>query len=267
VARSEHFWQLGVTGVNWLVPGWTRKLIVPVVILVLVLLIKNIRPVTDLFKQTKISVLWLLAAVYSLFILFSISFIDFDTPMDMRIMAPVYFLLLVIAIKTADVIRIKNPVPVYAAIALIILSHTVNLIEKTMEYKYQISQHARLNNTPMAKFIRQTGDRLIWSNVTDILKEITGNDTLIREFPAKFDRKSLKINLNYNDQMYEMKDLLTRQKGMIVYFFGFEERNFLPHVEDLQETLNGYPVIRFRNGIIILSPDDRIPDTVKTEKF
>jgi hypothetical protein len=93
--------------------------------------------------------------------------------------------------------------------------------------------------------------RKMWTNVPLELRKYIGNDTMIFDFPQKFDRKSLKTNLDYHLQMEQMKKRLDEDKGMIIYFYGFHDWEFMPAVNEINEIFKDYPVLRFNEGMII----------------
>ncbi len=251
IIGTEHLYQFQVTLANWLVPGFTVYLIFPFTALAFISILLVWKKAFEILQDKRLLIPVFFSIVFMFFILISISFIDYDTPLDYRILSPVYIYLLLAGMFVLSEIKKLN-FKLFLFLWLVIVgSHLVNIFEKTSDFVSEIERMEKLTYSDFIKNVLKNQNRVIWSNVTDLLKDYTVNDTFVYEFPVKYDRKSLKENLLFENQMKEMKKKLDSQKGMIIYFFGFEERNFLPSLNDLNEYFDDYPVMRFDEGLII----------------
>jgi len=261
---DQHIYQLNVTVANWITPGLTKILIIPVLILLILSMVAQIKKLPDLITDKYLYVPVLTGGIYFLFIILSISFFDYDTPLDARILAPVYFSLLPAGLYYLQQLKSSSPGLFYMLLGLILISHVWNIYPKSKELRMQAGQIEHLRDSRFIRTVERYQNRIMWSNVTDLLKLYVHNDTLVREFPVKYDRKSLHTNLAFRSEMDSLKKRLDREKGMIVYFFGFMEREFLPDLEDFNQYFDNYPVYRFNEGLIIFHSG--FQDTLKVEQ-
>ncbi len=246
-----HIEQFYITAANWLVPGLTVFLIIPLLLLIFYVIFKYRKSVLSFTKERKIQILLLIAVIYLLFIIFSISFIDFDTPMDFRILAPFYMLLLPVGLVFLEKIRWINSKIFLGLLLILVVSHGVEGFVKTKNYMMETANYTHLNNTAFIRTIEKNQKRKIWSNVTDIIKMYVENDTLLREMPVKYERMSLIENKNYGKQLDELKENLDKDRGMIIYYYLSNRRDFQPTKEELIEQFRDYPVIYYDEGMII----------------
>jgi len=248
----KHFSQMNVTLANWLTPGLTKYLIIPVLVLLFISMVTLFKKLPDLILDPKIYLPVLVAGGYFVFILLSISFIDFDTPLDVRILSPVYVALIPAGLYYLNHLRTASPKLFALIFGLILFSHVLNIYPKSKELILHTRQIKELEHSEFIQTVKKYQNRIIWTNVTDLLKLYIDTDSLVMDFPDKFNRKTLETNLHYDQQMLDLKKTLDKHQGMIVYFFGFWEREFLPDLEDFDQYFGDYPTLRFKEGIIIL---------------
>ncbi len=249
---KTHWFQWTITLVNFYVPGLTKILGIPVAFLLLYSIVKY----KSILKRILIryDYLWQLALIFFLFILVAVSFVDYDIPLDIRILAPFFMISGVMTV--IFFVEIPKKIPEKFLIALILFSHLWSFGEKNIEYWHLKNDYVRYRNTPFIDKIRAYNQGKIWCNVADVLKVYVENDTLLRDYPPKFNRMTLKSNSAYEAQMLQIKETLRHNRGIVVYFYGYEQRSFLPDIRDLMYYFSGFPVLKFDEGIIILPPDE-----------
>ncbi len=248
---TEHFNQFFVTSVNWIVPGLTKFLIVPVGILGIWGIFLSRKEIYDRIGRIYAVTLLVIASVYVFFIIIVISFVDYSSPLDFRMLAPVYLIMLVLSLCILDIIYNRRRQLFYVLLGLLFISHTVNFISKTEEFLHRSQVNLSLAQTQFLKTIKSFDDRLIWCNVSDKLKQYVENDTLIMDFPVKYDSKSLKKNKSYLREMNEIKQIIRRNKGVIVYFKGHKQWDFSPGLDEIKEFFKEFNIMEFDEGIII----------------
>ncbi len=248
---SRHLYEMNVTFANWFTPGLTKIFIIPLFVLLLISMLLLIKKLPDLVTDKKIYIPVFIGGIYFVFILFSISFFDFDTPLDTRILAPVYFALLPAGLYYLQHVEFVSKKLFFLIISIVLFSHAINILPKSKELIIQSKQIKNLEKSALIQTVQRYQNRIIWSNVSDLLKYYVDNDTLIREFPVKYDRKTLKTNMEFTADMNRLKQQLDKEQGMIVYFFGFIDREFLPGLDDFNKYFDDYPTYRFNHGIII----------------
>ncbi len=244
----EHAFQWIVTTTNLFVPGLTRILVFPVAVLFIYVVFKFRKVLVEVLREY--DYLWMLALSFLFFILVSVTFIDYDIPLDIRILAPFFMLLSILAVVFLS--RIFGFKSVKILIALLFVSHIWNFVEKTQEYWNKKNDYVRYSDTAFIRKIQSFHSGKIWCNVSDVLKVYVENDTVLRDYPAKFNRMTLRQNPDYEKQMQAIRDALENGRGMVVYFFGYEQHSFLPNVRDLMFYFSGFPVMKYEEGIVIL---------------
>ncbi len=257
-----HIKQLTVTLANWKTPGWTR------VLLPLVLPVGSIL-VYKLYRQYKKGVLspgkllmpemkmmLVMIATYFLFILISITFVDYDIPLDTRILAPVYLMGLILFIMLMQkIFRYEKSLTVFM-LAIIILSYGVDYAQKS-RYRFRLVEKEQAwKKSGIIRYLKKKHPAKIYTNATDIIKFYTDLDTITYEVPVKFSRMSLKPNEHYAGEMEKLRREVRQGKATIVHFKGLNPRPFQPGETDWKKFFpeRTYKYLYFKRGFIILEP-------------
>ena len=193
----------------------------------------------------KISVLAIFIFVYMMFLVISISFFDAYTPIDNRILSPVYATGMIIVLCTAyKMLKFIKDREVYKRILLGVLIIFTGL--SVIRGAIWVVHRSRDGNgytkriwkeSEIIKWIRDavpTGTP-IYTNGADAIYIHTWKPA--RFLPRKIDPCSRKINYNYLSELSAMKKDLENQKGVLVYFKALAWRWYFPSEEELRKRL------------------------------
>ncbi len=251
-----HWKAFGITLANWTVPGLTRYLIGPVVLIFAWLLLKKHKQ-SILLLNTSDRLIWLWTALFFFgFILLSVSVADYDIPLDNRILSPLYFSLFILFLLWMQ--KLPDSYAKYALVILISLGSIAGFAEKNTAFGSIKNDYEKYRGTPVIHAIRQGHFTRIWCNISDVLKVYVPDGKIVYDFPVKYDRKSLKINMKYEEQMRQIRRKLDSENVALVYFYGYEQRPFMPDHKDLMRFFVGYPILQFPQGFIILSKKNNL---------
>lgn len=174
--------------------------------------------------------------VYPLFLFFSISFLDYSTPMDYRILAPQFLVMLLILSK---VMLKKNSKPLIIAVPLMLLSglsfflHAEdydNLHKNGYGYHSKESQHFTF-----VSVIKNLPKNFRWySNTVHGVYHIAGKNS--HELPLKFDIHDNTTNKNYETAWHQLLHEFNDTTAIIVWIrSGATEKSFITY-EELKNT-------------------------------
>lgn len=172
--------------------------------------------------------LWLLLLftfIYPTFLLFSISFFDANTPLDDRILSPLYvalLLLLIYAIATLwqTVSRPRGRLVALLALALLL---AVGQIRQSCAWLWQGYQQGigfnslTWQNSPLIQAIAELDEEtLLFANAPEPINIHTGRPVL--RLPRKFESVTQQVNSQYATEMGDLRGRLTQEQGVVVYF-------------------------------------------------
>ncbi len=199
----------------------------------------------------------LFIAIYIGFILISISFFDYQTPLDYRLLLPVYLaILLIIAVfihydtENKQMFVKKRVILSVSLITMSILyifvSSELMLFLHTNGWKYS---GRRWQESALIEETAQIHPSIpIYTNAPNILRFIINRDTL--SLPYKFHRTSLLPNETYAIEIATMREDIVHRDALIVYFTRLSWTNNIPTPEELQQELPLEPVVIVEDGIL-----------------
>jgi hypothetical protein len=198
----------------------------------------------------------LLIATYTGFLILSISFFDFSTPLDGRILSPVYTLGLIVVVSLArDVSRLDGYGAVWKAVfvaTVVIVSF--NLDRMTSAATLLREEGAgfasrRVAESDAIRFVRSLSNGVtVYSNDQGMLRFLTGKSAV--PIPLKAVRSTGHSNPAYDQQLHAIRNHVMRGDARVVYFSGFRVGGLLPSREELELQL-GLPVLeRFDDSIV-----------------
>lgn len=190
------------------------------------------------------------------FVVFSILFFDHITPLDPRILSPVFpvFLLLFFAIAAQGIsdnksIHIRYAIKVTSIVltlsqAIYLSISSVSFYQEGLEYSSKSWQRSPTSHAVRERFMNKT----IYTNGADVLKFVTGKGS--HYLPSKLDPVSTRPKDDYPIQA----ETLIRSIGkdtIIVYFNELGWRNYLTDTLELDaDTLRSRKVF-FEDGFIL----------------
>jgi hypothetical protein len=193
---------------------------------------------------------------YMLFLFISISFMDASTSINPRLLSPILVILNVGLFSTMWAITqiLKKPVVwrgFLLFIALSILIKTPDAIQSATAIQKNGLGYTALQwqESESIAFIRSLANNVdIYSNGTDILSFLTGNQSL--PIPRKTNSTTMMANLHYDEEIKVMCEDIVENKALLVYFNQITWRWYLPSQAEIESTCH-LPVLQhFADGTV-----------------
>ncbi|MBN2006657.1 MAG: hypothetical protein JXA21_25110 [Anaerolineae bacterium] len=193
---------------------------------------------------------------YSVFLVVSISFLDADTPLNFRILLPVYLPLAIAGIALAWAISqaFSRRYIWYGFLFIALLSIGINGYLAFSE-AMDIHRNGRgytswhWQNSEMVSYLAGVRDvKAIYSNAPDILWFLTGKESVI--IPWKASPYTYLPNQDYEDQLRQMFEDCREGRALIVYIHDVPGRWFLPSTDALESQGNLPVMQRFEDGAV-----------------
>ncbi len=270
-AGREHIWQAVFTVTDWLLlpvaaPGWLRLVVLAVVLgtAVALLLFPFVRRQQSPPMPTFYRLLLIFVPTYLLFLLFSISFLDAATPLDGRILSPLYiaciFLgLYVLAELWAQTGRWR--IIHFAVTGVLILFVAVSAYKSGRWLQLAYAQGLGFSSAAwqqaeiIAEIKALPADTLIYSNSPDAVYLLTNREA--RPLPRKIEATTQLRNEQYGAQLADMGHNLAQAQGVVVYFSQLGQRTLIPTPQELVESLALQPVVETAEGAIFAVSNER----------
>ena len=249
----EHWHDWVVTLANWMAPGFTRVL-APLLLLVAIMAVwhdgwPRLKRMTAREAPRLVEMLLWLAGGYLLFVVLTISLFDFTTPLDTRLLAPVYFILLALALVILrDWPRSRLRM---LLLGLILISHAANFAVDTYHRKTKTLYVQQITSPRLIDFINNVHHK-IYSNGKDIIKPVMHDYRLLYDLPSRYDRFNLRPSATYRRDLERVKEEIRRGEASIIFFDNFKNRNFEVPPAELLEIFNDMPVYRLPADHVIL---------------
>ena len=191
--------------------------------------------------------------IYALALLMSIPLIDAHTPLDNRILSPVWISLLVLLLSLGtshlDSTHLQKG-GLFLACSIFALSQFVNsgnwLIPTYIEGQGYTSKAWKTSET-LGNLQRLPMDTLIFTNGTDVVRFYT--DRPFASVPFKYSPGTKEINENYAEQLLLMGEKIAEENAVLVYFDAIR-RSYLPELEELLSELSLVPLVIADDGAI-----------------
>jgi hypothetical protein len=204
-----------------------------------------------------LEICFIFVVIYLGFILFSISFFDAHTPLDQRILYPVYVFFFVGVILLYDrlsKITQFNKLSIFIPILLLFIS-----------FKQYSGQQFFIYNA-IENGLGFSSRQWVQSDILHWLKNIPPTTVIYTNGPDPItiytDRKSIMIplhtypvnkkkNLKFDAEIDKMKEDLINNNGVIVYFYSITWRWYLPTLEELKKKMALNVVYQGKDGIAV----------------
>lgn len=263
-----HFAYAMKTMSKWFLPGTVPLLIRESCLMVAgigllglsILLFKRERVTSGSAKQYLEKLPHLLVAfigIYWVFLSISISFFDAATPLDLRILSPIFVSGLVlilclahglfVSVKDAPVVKVISAVLVILFAGCCLLrgaSWGMNTRDRGLGYTAK-----NWKGSEVIQEVRNLASgSLIYSNGPHAVYILTGRNA--RRIPRKIYHVMCRPNDRYLAEMGEMEEELRNKGGVLVYFDRIGRKRFWPTRKELHELLPLYSLVTTSDGVI-----------------
>jgi len=240
-----HFKELIKSLFNWIVPGLTPYFFIPVILLFILLIWNSRKYIHSLIGKPDIQ-LWLFNLLgYLIFLSGVISFLDFSSSYDFRLLLPAYFSFIIIfSLLLYQNIRVIKSKIAYALSGLVVLSFLLHFIQ------FNLYSSPKIYSPELIRLLKNN-EKYVYTNTTDLLPELMKNDSLIRQIPFTYNPKSTLSNPNFNKSMQNMLDSVRHNQAVIIYFDGYEDWDFCPSKDEILKNFKQIKKVDFSEGSYI----------------
>ncbi len=200
--------------------------------------------------------LGLFILVYGVLLILSISFFDIHTPLNNRILSPVYIAVvtlgLVLSYKMTKLVQIRA-IPALLIIICVMFAFS-QITQATswlsLSYKDGLGYASRRwKQSKLMKHIRDLDpQRPVFTNAPDAIYIHTGRVAYM--IPTKVNPGTRSLNSNYSSELVQMKRKLGKDKGVLCYFSGIRWRWYLASENELRDELGLSLLVREKDGSI-----------------
>jgi 4-amino-4-deoxy-L-arabinose transferase-like glycosyltransferase len=213
------------------------------------------------FNTQIISILVLHSVVYSLLLIFSISFVDASTRLENRILLPLYFIALILAIICITWL-ISRPnwqrvwVKYFLGLSLVAITAAIYLPRQSQLIKDMRSEgrgfsgRSWVSSEIIIALRRLDPESTVYSNEAFSVLYLTGIPA--RWIPEKFDPVKAIERENFDEQMARMRENLSQPDSVMAVFHQGYLKSGMPSLEEIMEGL--VIVHESRDGIILVNP-------------
>lgn len=183
-------------------------------------------------------------AVYVGFLLVSLAFFDAHSPLDVRILSPVFVSGLIIVLHLIDALlrSVRGTRLLEAAIVSVCLFFTLSYLGSGAIWAMRSHRDGRgyasrswQQSEIIARVRSQPEGTLIYSNGPDAIHILTGR--YARGLPARFNPGTRSVYDTHTARLDSIRDELAEHGGVLVYFNTITHRDYLPSEHELKEAM------------------------------
>jgi hypothetical protein len=272
---KSHFWQAVFTVSGWLhvpdaTPGLLRIAGLMLVVAGLGMVVFLIRrrmtgqiPATHQNMPAFFKLVMLNVALYSLFLIFSISFLDANTPLDDRILSPVYVAILLLVFHLLDnllavagdkrAIEFLVGIGVLGFFALSVPS-AWKWIVTSHEQGLGFSNLSWRQSAILQEVSKLPAGTLIFSNSPEAVYLVTGRSA--SQLPRRVEATTQQQNPDYTSELAVFRDRLEQNEGVVVYFREIGQRATVTEAEMIDD-LFFQVLTESADGVIFIGSSNR----------
>jgi len=196
-------------------------------------------------------------AVYILFLLVSISFFDVHTPLDHRILGPVFPIIIVggftLVYKLTRVYNLSSKINwLLSVLVLICIAFQLKIsIPLTFEWSEEGRGYAssKWKNSKTLNLTRSLPSEItVFTNEPEVLELLA--DRKAKRIPNIANPENRKRNPNFESEIETMINEMIQENAVLVYFNIGEKRYYLPKSKDIARNLPVDIIYKGHDGII-----------------
>ncbi len=203
----------------------------------------------------------IVAFSYLLVLLGSISFLDALTPVDTRLLSPLYVPLVVVVLslggqfwRSSQVSRFSRAI-LALCLMLTVAAQTATSIH-WLKFSYQngVGYAGRewRNSETLAKLDLLPPATIIYSNAPEVLYVLRGVPAAM--IPRKVDPHTSEPNPRFASEIDRLKLKLLEHQAALIFFYRVNWRWYLPSAGEVEEAMGMPPWARGRDGLILRAP-------------
>jgi len=191
---------------------------------------------------TALQPLFCFAGCYVLMLVASLSFIGAHTPLDFRILSPLFIVFLIVLMFMLDVglplLHGRKKAAVLLLCLIIAASYALRAVKLMSDEKRRWACYGSVewrHSPTIANIKTLPAQTLIFSNSPDAIYLLTGRSTL--RIPQEINPDTTLVNDEFTEQVQQMAELLRSQRGILIYLRRVNWRWYLPSEEKLRKLL------------------------------
>lgn len=219
-------------------PGHNMLTIVVLAVVCSAILRAVTSPKIEYRQKALLIALPLAALFYVLFLLATVSVMDANVPLDQRILLPSWILLIIaifVVLQASMASRIAFGVLLIAITPVFAQYGLKSAIQIEHSRKYGLGFNTRdAATSPLLVIVRKEyPERKLYSNASDFVYLHTNLE--IQSLPNIYDAATRERNPQFIYQMAAILEEIDNQKSAIVYFEGYEFRQYYPSAKQLTD--------------------------------
>jgi hypothetical protein len=213
--------------------------------------------VLSLFKDDYYILTLSFIIFYIAFLIISISFFDAATPLDNRILSPIYPFVLFLIQPVVDQLSKVKKVFFRSTIYFIIIILLAGYIKQGTSYWQNFRENGLLftnrawKNSELLKNMSHYGNFKIYTNATELVPFYFPNNHLdVFALPFKYSPNNNQINHAYFAQIAQLKENVLEKKAVII-FFNSIQRRYWSSENGLKKYFNTAIIDYYPDGFLI----------------
>lgn len=211
--------------------------------------------------RTLPAVMFIFSFAFAALLSVSISLFDYHTPVDARILSPVYAAWVIVAgWLLADASRRRPALRTTAwAIALLLAAWSIDRGARLAHAQYRdgsgfAHRHWRESQTLAALKEKVPHDQRVYTNAPGAIYLLTGRPSIVT-LPSKFSASSMRDNPKYADQLRRMREDVASGRAVVVYLrrYARGRQRYIPGEQELRGPLGLAVLARGNDGAIYVS--------------
>jgi len=257
-----HLRALVLHGVNWLTPKWLIQGRLIAILLALVLAASLIALVVRAYREDRLlgwrpmsrfeAILGLNVAVYLAQLAISISFFDASTPVDNRILSPVYVsviaLVLLLLAHNWSTLGRGARAGLVAYLTIFVVSNTSSLVAHSLNYRMEGLgySHRSWQDSRLIRMVRELPDVPIYTN--GIAELYIHASRSAYPIPWRIDRETQEVMKDYEQQLEIMRLRLREEDARLILF---DPEDLFPQQARLEDLTAGLTIVaKFEDGTV-----------------
>lgn len=175
---------------------------------------------------------------YALFLILSISFFDYSTPLNERILLPLNIAFLICLSSAVN--DYKKVIPKLYVMFIVFVLLAVN-IASGVNCSLKLNRDGYGYSSPswrslqLVSYAKSVNDLKIYTNAHDALGFLTGRK--VNLIPRRYFASSRLENIKFNIQMEQFLSEIQKEEAIVIYFNRITWRKYLPTLEELKKRL------------------------------
>jgi len=211
----------------------------------------------QLFRKDSL-ILWFLPIIYVVFLLVSITLLDYSTPLDTRILSPLMPLLLLLTWHVYSILSADQSFKLITACLIgVILSPNIKSCYAHHHYLHLNGSgyNGRLwQESETLSYAKQLSGCVVYTNGADALSYLLSKSSVtlrIHELPLTSDIHHRRVNNQFNDEWESLQQSISAGDACVVYFNHLAHRVFYPMESQLRDSGEQLLILDLADGLII----------------